>query len=749
MATTEELIIKVSADIAGIKTDMDNVKGSISGVGDEADKAEGRMGKATGFIRQHWLGVTTVAAGAAAAIGGSLLSIAGEFDDATDNIRIGTGATGEALESLTNDMKVVAANVPASVGSVGDVSTAIADLNTRLGLTGEPLQAMAQQMVELSSIAGTDLAGTIEVTTRVFGDWGISTEEQSEKLDYLFKVSQSTGVGIDDLSAKMVQYGAPLRQMGFDYDTAAALIGKFNKEGVNTELVMGSLRIALSKMADEGITDANQALEEIIERIKSAGSASEANGIAIEMFGARAGPDMAAAIREGRFEVSELVSTVQGSSETIGQAAADTYDYSERMSMMFTKLKIAALPIGEIIFDAINAAMPALESIIGYVADLTTRFVNFARNGGFDEIKAFIRDGIERMREMLGPTIAAVKEFAGSEGLGRVSEAAGVLIGWLKGLYTLLDDLGVFRRMGETLGTMVESFLWVIGTISDVIMWVNDLYTTFRTTYDSIDSGTSSFRETINNGWNAIRTAISNIVAGILQDIIEGWNKFLNAIGLGNNKILGSITTIGESILGQWTSDMNKMPTVAGGAMQSAATTIRSYGDEIARAANSTAQRGIDALAAGFKEMQRIKAQASNVTISAPSSSSGSSSSNRKYDAAISQQQSSSRSSATAKNAPYDAPSQSVKPRKYASGGMIPHTGFHLLHEKEVVIPPKPNWNNLLVRPILNAFSQSGAPAGGVSRMEITIHNYGDLRALEKTLLRSKQAGTSNNMRVI
>mgnify|MGYP000638754499 CR=1 FL=1 len=35
----------------------------------------------------------------------------------------------------------------------------------------------------------------------------------------------------------------------------------------------------------------------MIERIKEAGTAGEANTLAMEMFGAKAGPDMAAAIR--------------------------------------------------------------------------------------------------------------------------------------------------------------------------------------------------------------------------------------------------------------------------------------------------------------------------------------------------------------------------------------------------------------------------------------------------------------------
>ena len=52
----------------------------------------------------------------------------------------------------------------------------------------------------------------------------------------------------------IVQFGAPLRQMGFSMEAAAGLMGKFEAEGVNTETVMSTLRIAIGKMAAQGLT---------------------------------------------------------------------------------------------------------------------------------------------------------------------------------------------------------------------------------------------------------------------------------------------------------------------------------------------------------------------------------------------------------------------------------------------------------------------------------------------------------------
>jgi TP901 family phage tail tape measure protein len=246
------------------------------------------------------LGITAVIGG----MGFAAYKAGQKFDDALDTIRVGTGATGKALDGLNESFKAVFTTVPTSAAQA---STAIADLNNRLGLTGAPLEGLSAQMLNLARITKSDVAPTIAATTRVFVDWGIATDKQSSTLDYLSKVSQSTGIGVNGLSQKVVQFGAPLRQMGFDLQASAALLGKFEKEGVNAELVMGSLRIALTKMSKAGITDASAALKQIVQEIQNAGSTGQANAKAVGYFASRAGPDMAAAIREGRISISELV----------------------------------------------------------------------------------------------------------------------------------------------------------------------------------------------------------------------------------------------------------------------------------------------------------------------------------------------------------------------------------------------------------------------------------------------------------
>jgi TP901 family phage tail tape measure protein len=325
------------------------------------------MGGATGKLKSSMGGLTSkmsalatsmnpvaIAAGAAAialaTMGGAAIKASLDFEKASATIRVGTGATGDALAGLEQSFKTVYTSVPASTA---DAATAIADLNTRLGLTGEPLEALASQFLNLSRITGTDVAASISSATRVMHDFAVSSEEQSGALDYLFKVSQSTGIGMTNLANNMTRYGGVMRQMGFNINTSAALLGKFEKEGVNLELVLSSLRMGLAKFARAG-EEPVEALKRVISEIQGMGSAADRNLKAIEIFGARSGPDMAAAIYEGRFSIEELMGTLEASSETINKAAADTMTFGDKWTLLKNQMMGAIAPIGDVITNALT-----------------------------------------------------------------------------------------------------------------------------------------------------------------------------------------------------------------------------------------------------------------------------------------------------------------------------------------------------------------------------------------------------------
>lgn len=552
--------------------------GDAAGLSKTLNDAQGSLGKFGSVAKTAALGVASAFAGASAAVGKFAFSSAVDIDDAMDTIRVGTGATGEALEGLGASFKTVFKGVPASAQDVGQ---AIADLNTRTGATGEALETLATKATLLSKITGEDLGGQIAATTRVFGDWGIAAKNQAGALDYLFKVSQSTGIGVTELSEKVVQFGAPLRQLGFDFETSAALMGKFEREGVNLETVMSGLRIGLANFAKAG-EDPKEALIRLTDQIKNAGSQAEANSLAVKVFGQRAGADMAAAIREGRFEIDDLLSSLKASPETINAAAEATYDFGEKWAMVKNKLAVAIEPLGGFMMDALGRLadwvgqfMPQItgffEMLVGKVRDsgLSLGQLGSALNllnpimGIFKELWPQLQPLIRAVADLLVEMAANVVPVLAQAWQTFMDVAAPILRAFLDVV------MQVFPTIIETIRTVMNAVLPIVQGVLGAIQsfWSEHgqtimavvrqafgvIQTVIQTVMGVIQGVIKTVTAIIRGDWSAAWQGIKQIFASIWQGMKDIWEQAAGWLRAIPQKILGFFAGAGR-----WLYDIGK-----------------------------------------------------------------------------------------------------------------------------------------------------------------------------------------------
>ena len=443
------LFINVGANLAPLQQSMKQsevlVKDSAGRMRDEMGrfvKGVEQQGKQAGSgfaaglsgLASTFKGALLPIGGLFASIGAAALAASSDVNKGLREIRIGTGATGDTLRGLQEDFKTVFGSIPTGAQEAGK---AIAVLSARTGETGVALQDLAKKELELARITGGDLASQLNNTTRLFGDWSLAGKAASDGLDTLFRASQQTSVGVDRLSQLMVQFGAPMRSLGFDFEHAAALLGKFEKEGVNTELVMGSLRIALGKMAKEGIKDPAEAFKILTERIKNAKTEGEATTKAFELFGRRAGVDMAKAIREGRFSIDELFNSIHNGKDTILAASEDTRTFGESMTILKNKVELALQPLGREMSKAMKDLLPLFQTGVGLLTNLAQGFSNLD-----PEIKKII---------------GAVVLFGGALATGKL--ALGSLSFALGGLGTSLSVLAGPLGIGLVIAALV-ALVW-------------------------------------------------------------------------------------------------------------------------------------------------------------------------------------------------------------------------------------------------------------------------------------------------
>ena len=229
---------------------------------------------------------------------------------------------------------------------------------------------------------------------------------------------------------------------------------------------MGSLRIALGKMAAAGEKDLPAALAKGVAAIKSAKTGGDAAAKAIELFGARAGPDMAAAIREGRFEVADLIKQLDGSQGAVERTGKATLTFSDKMGRLRNQAALAGSSFGAML-------IPYIEKLLGY----GTRLVAWVSGLSKGQRDLIIKVGF--LVAAMGPLLVVVGKV--TSGVGRLTGAAGKLVLafgkggkaaplWARGIAAVTKGVAAFVRQAALAIVSVarQAAAWVAETAAKV-----------------------------------------------------------------------------------------------------------------------------------------------------------------------------------------------------------------------------------------------------------------------------------------
>lgn len=494
------------------------------------------------------LNLKAIAVGAAAAAGvvaiGKAVFEAGEyladlgsqFDQATDAIRIGTGAVGEDLDALVDSFETVYSSVPASMD---DASKAISDYNTRLGLTGKELENLSVQALQVSDMLGDDLGGVIESSSKAFTNWSLSADKYGSAMDYVFKVSQSTGAGFSSLMGSMEQYGAQLQAVGYDFNSAVALLGQLDKAGIDAGTVMNGLRNAANVASKAGFDSVSEGIETYIERVKNAESETRALEMASAMFGSKTAPTMVKAIKDGTLSLEALQSALDASGESINKAAADTYDYSEMMTIIGNKAKVALKPLADSVFQMLNDLMPVISDLMTslnpVIEDLTSKLV------------PIIQDVVPTIMPMVQDLIPVISDIAGV----LAGDVLPPIIEMIKDL--LPTVLTIVKALTPILSTLAKTVLPLITSIvsalspiiNAVIQNVLPVLTMpFELIAKAADflkdawKGIVDFFAGIWEGIKKIFTSGGNVFEGLKDGILDVFTTIVNGLIKGINAVI-------------------------------------------------------------------------------------------------------------------------------------------------------------------------------------------------------------------
>ncbi|EGO9040829.1 phage tail tape measure protein [Enterococcus faecalis] len=449
-------------------------------------------------------------------IGTASIKAFSEVDEGMDTVTAKTGATGKELEKLQESFKNVAANAP---DSFEDVGIAVGEVNTRLGFTGEKLEKASDDFLKFATVNKTDVEGAIQLVTRAMGDAGIEADKYNQVLDYLTVAGQKSGISVDKLAENLAKYGAPMRALGIDTKNAIALFAGWEKAGVNTEIAFSGMKKAISNWGKEG-KNSGEEFKKVMQQIKDAPDIASATTLAIEAFGSKAGPDLADAIKGGRFEVDEYVKALEEAGGALDQTFDDMQDPPDQAKVAMNNIKLILNDLGQTILGVLA---PSLQNLTEWLKNLQQWFTNLSPNakqlivviGGIAAAIGPVLVVLGTLASSINSLIPVIAFIASPIGLVIAAVAA-----WVAAIVVAYNKIGWFRDFINT------SFK----VIKDIVVGVfNVLKDTTKSTFDFITGfiggAMDGAAKIIGDYVNAIKRIFGGIVDFVTGVFTGDWSR--------------------------------------------------------------------------------------------------------------------------------------------------------------------------------------------------------------------------------
>lgn len=350
--------------------------------GDEAEKTtDGGLESFAVALGNLAANVITAAISKLGELGVAALDASKKFDEGRDNLIKATGAIGEQADELTAAYSQAAKSV---VGDLGDIGSAVGEVNTRFGYTGDKLSEVSEDFLKFSNITGVDAVDAVRGVARALESSGEDLDSYGSLLDKIAAASQSSGISAGTLTEALTKNGAQMRSLGFDLDGTIALLAQFEKSGVNSETAITGLKKATGAWAKDG-KDAQEELQKTITAIRNATDETKAAEIAVDAFGSKAGTELADAIRRGGFEFGSFAEIVSNASGTVSNTYEETQSGLDKISLAMQGLSVTAGEAAGALADEfgggivkiIDSLSGALSGDEGALTELTTAISDF------------------------------------------------------------------------------------------------------------------------------------------------------------------------------------------------------------------------------------------------------------------------------------------------------------------------------------------------------------------------------------
>lgn len=490
---------------------------------------------ANGIGQTLKVGVAAGAAAAGAAIGAMVktgIDNARDLDKQMSLFAAHTGASADEIDKVRQTVKEL---YKVNEDSYEDIAATAEALHNAMGMNADEIAKYAQNYMDYAKVTGQANADAVGAIDDLGDAWNLSADEQVSVMDKILVMQQKYGAGVTDTQNALTRMAPAAKAAGYSMDEAASYLAMFAAAGVDANTASTAFSKALQTVKNP------TELKKLIKDIEDCKDPFERAKLASELFGAKAGPQMAQALGEGGVSLEDFIAEMENAAGAVSSASSaydDNFDtrmalLGKRFGGMATEIGEKLLPIAERLLTWVEAHMPEIESVISSVFDAIGVAISWFSDNIMPSLTAAF-DAVWSAVQAVWPVIQEIIS-------GVIQYVTGIIEYFsllLKG-----DFAGAWQKYKEIITGIWESIKKIVSAAWDFLKGI------FGGSASAIANGLSSawegMKTAASNAWSSIKTAASSAWEGIKSAVSGAWDNVKSNTASG-------LSTLGSNLVTGW-----------------------------------------------------------------------------------------------------------------------------------------------------------------------------------------------------
>lgn len=490
-------------------TARDEASKTLQGFQDRA-RNMGRSMQNTG--KQMTKGLTVPILGAAAAVG----KIGADFESSMSRVSAVTGATSGEMDELSTMAQELGRTTQFSASQAGEAMGFLG----QAGFDANEMMESLPDTLDLAAAGQLELAQAADISSNVLQGFGMDAEEMSRVTDVMAATASSANTSVEQMGQAMSMVAPLAKSSGVSLEETSAAMGALGDAGIQGTRAGTTLRQTLSALespsgaAADAIEDLGLKthdsegmmlpLTDIVGQLEEKGLST---ADAMDIFGQRAGPGMAALVERGSDSLSELTGELENSEGRAGDMADEMMDNVQ------------------------GAFLEAKSAFEGFAISIFTSGFGDFLTDALDKVQTGLQKATEWWESLSGETkmfigiVAAVVAAAGP--LLTILGTASIIIGAISA--PILIAVAAFAALAAGVAAIV---IWW----DEIVAFMQPVINTFKIIgmmlWEMLKPAFTSFVQSIKQLWNAL-LQLWNFIAPVLIPILKVLGAIIGLIIIG------------------------------------------------------------------------------------------------------------------------------------------------------------------------------------------------------------------------